>query len=442
MDRDWQEPRQLATDLAARLWNWHPVSMTETARRSLARLLSESGAQGLDPAAVTFSGADDLYSGPFLSGHATGVALAAAILAARPEARFTLDLDHAALISKGYRHILLNGQSVAAPRDPLTGFYETGDGRQIFLHVNFPHHRARALALLRAEPTRESLQHAIGEWKMPVLDAALMACGAISAPVLMPQEWHDLAPALPLVSIEKISNSAPQSSDSVRVVDFTRVLAGPTCGRLLAELGADVTRIDNPLYPDLVSYRLDANRNKKEVTLDLRQAEQRAEIFARIKTADVFLQAYRPGVAEQLGLSAETLGAQHAGLIHASLSAYDDGTVFAGRRGFDSAVQAASGMALIHGEGSAKLLPTSPLDYAAGFLLAFGVNEALRRRAREGGSYRVRTSLARVASWLLRLRHEHTPPENAARMADMIATYSQDSVTPLGVIRHIASPKF
>ena len=416
--------------------------MTETARRSLARLLSETGAQRLDPASVTFSGVDDIYSGPFQSGHATGVALAAAIMAARPEARFTLDLDHAALISEGYRHVLLDGQSVAAPRDPLTGFYETGDGRQIFLHVNFPHHRARALALLRAEPTRVSLQQAIGAWKMPMLDAALMACGAISAPVLMPQEWRDLAPALPLVSIEKIGDSAPQPSDSLRVVDFTRVLAGPTCGRLLAELGADVTRIDNPLYPDLVSYRLDANRNKSEVTLDLRQPEQRADLLALINKADVFLQAYRPGVAEALGLSAKNLCAKRPGLIHASLSAYDEGTVFAGRRGFDSAVQAASGMALVHGEGTAKLLPTSPLDYAAGFLLAFGVHEALRRRANEGGSYTVRTSLARVASWLHTLRHEHTPPENAERMATMIATYSQESITPLGVIRHIASPKF
>ena len=416
--------------------------MTETARRSLARLLSESGAQGLDPAAVTFSGADDLYSGPFQSGHATGVALAAAILAARPNSSLKLDLDHAALISEGYRHVLLDGKSVAAPRDPLTGFYDTSDGRQIFLHVNFPHHRARTLALLRAQASRDSLQQAIGEWKMPVLDAALMACGAISAPVLMPQEWRDLAPALPLVSIEKIGDSAPQPSQGVRVVDFTRVLAGPTCGRLLAELGADVTRIDNPLFPDLVSYRLDANRNKTETTLDLRTPEQSAELLALINKADVFLQAYRPGVAERLGLSAEILGTQRPGLIHASLSAYDEGTVFAGRRGFDSAVQAASGMALVHGEGSAKLLPTSPLDYAAGFLLAFGVNEALRRRAREGGTYRVRTSLARVASWLHTLRHEHTPPENAERMASMIAAHSQDSVTPQGVIRHIASPKF
>ncbi len=416
--------------------------MTQIARASLIRLLSESGAQGLDPTAVSFLGADDLYAGPFQTGHVTGVALAAAALAHRPDARFTLDLDHAALMSEGYRHVLLDGQSVAAPRDPLTGFYDTSDGRQIFLHVNFPHHRQRALALLRAEPERRSLEQAIRAWTIPVLDAALMAAGAISAPVLAPDEWRDLTQKLPLVSIDKIGDSPPIHMETPRVIDFTRVLAGPTCGRLLAEQGADVTRIDNPLYPDLMSYRLDANRNKTELTLDLRAPDQREQLLHLIQSADVFLHAYRPGVAEREGLSAQALCAQHPGLIHASLSAYDEGTVFAGRRGFDSAVQAASGMAMVQGDGTASLLPTSPLDYAAGFLLAFGVNEALRRRAREGGSYRVRTSLARVASWIMDLRRTTALPENKERLAQMMAHHAQDSVTPMGVIRHIASPIF
>ncbi len=416
--------------------------MTELAAASLTQLLSESGAQGLDPSAVTFVGADDLYPGPFRCGHVTGVALAAAALARPPDARITVDLDHAALMSEGYRHVLLNGQSVAAPRDPLTGFYDTSDGRQIFLHVNFPHHRERALALLRAAPERASLEQAIRAWTMPDFDAALVGAGAISAPVLTAEEWRDLTDDLPLVSIDKIGDSAPREVAKARVIDFTRVLAGPTCGRLLAEQGADVTRIDNPLYPDLLSYRLDANRDKTELTLDLRALDQREQLMELIQRADVFLHAYRPGVAERSGLSAQALCAQHPGLIHASLSAYDEGTVFAGRRGFDSAVQAASGMALVQGDGTAKLLATSPLDYAAGFLLAFGVNEALRRRAREGGSYRVRTSLARVASWLLATRRDGALPENKDRLAQMIARHAQDSVTPMGVIRHIGSPKF
>ncbi len=416
--------------------------MTEAACAHLARLFTDTGTEGLEPDHVSFTGADDLYPSVFQAGHLTGVALAAAQLAHDPSRRFTLDLDHAALMSEGYRHVLLNGAPVAAPRDPLTGFYATGDGRQIFLHVNFPHHRNRALALLRAEATREALQAAIAEWKMPVLDAALSAADALSAPVLTPEEWRDLTHHLPLVTIEKISDSAPIKAQALRVVDFTRVLAGPTCGRLLAEQGADVTRIDNPLYPDLISYRLDANRDKKEVTLDLRILEQRDQLFELINKADVFLQAYRPGVAEHLGLSAEILCAEKPGLIHGSLTAYDEGTLFSGRRGFDSAVQAASGLAMVHGAGKPKLLATSPLDYAAGFLLAFGINEALRRRAQNGGSYRVRTSLARVASWLLDLRHDSAPPGNKARMDDMLIKHNRETVTPRGVIRHIASPRF
>lgn len=446
MGADWQALRQLATRdhlrLVACRASCHFGSMSEIAQRHLKKLLTACGAEGLDPAKIAFLGADELYPSIFQSGHVTGVALAAARLSHAPQKPVTIDLDHAALISEGYRHVQLNGESVAAPRDPLTGFYDTADGRQIFLHVNFPHHRARALALLRAEPTRAGLAKAIADWTMPVLDAALMAAGAIAAPVLTAQEWRDLTLDLPLISIEKIAESRADHAQAPRIVDFTRVLAGPTCGRLLAEQGADVTRIDNPLYPDLVSYRLDANRNKKEITLDLQDRHHRDHLMGLIDQADVFLQAYRPGVAENLGLDAETLCARKPGLIHASLSAYDEGTIFSGRRGFDSAVQAASGIALIHGKGTATLLPTSPLDYAAGFLLAFGVNEALRRRANEGGSYRVTTSLARIASWLLDLRHEQAPPDNKKRMAEMIARHMRETVTPQGVIRHIASPCF
>ena len=241
------------------------------------------------------------------------------------------------------------------------------------------------------------------------------------------------------MTIEKISDSAPRRHDHPRIVDFTRVLAGPTCGRVLAEQGAKVTRIDNPLYPDLVSYRLDANRNKIEARLDLRQPDDQAQLLHLLRDADVFLQAYRPGVAENLGLDAASLGRVNEGLVHASLSAYDEGCIFAGRRGFDSAVQAACGIALANGNGTAKLLQTSPLDYAAGFLLAFGVNEALRRRAREGGAWRVRTSLARVASWLLDLQHDKAPADNPARLSGMIVQYMRETDCGLGRVRHIAS---
>ncbi|MDB5641953.1 MAG: carnitine dehydratase, partial [Hyphomicrobiales bacterium] len=377
-----------------------PVAMTTNPDTALRALLDAAGWPAADAARVRFSGDDTLYPCRTQAGVATGVALAAAGLALPgPARRLHVDLDHAALMSEGYRHVRLDGASVAAPRDALTGFYATRDGRALFLHVNFPHHRARALAVLGAIADRESIAAQIRLRDIGELDAALAKAGAIAAPALSFAEW-DASPQgaaiarLPLLEIARIGDAPQKPFRDIRVIDFTRVLAGPTCGRFLAEAGAVVTRIEHPQTPDLIAYKLDANRDKQERNLDLRAPDDLASLRAMAARANVFVQAYRPGVAAQFGLDPQTLCAAHPGLICASLSAYGHEGPWSQRRGFDSVIQSACGLADMNGNGVPKLLPTSPLDYAAGFLLAFGVEVALHRRAREGGSYLVRTSLA------------------------------------------------
>lgn len=248
--------------------------------------------------------------------------------------------------------------------------------------------------------------------------------------------------ALPVIEIMRIGDSPSKplaAMQNVHVIDFTRVLAGPTCGRFLAEAGAQVTRIEHPETPDLVAYKLDANRDKLERKLDLRDAGNLAALRDMVAAADVFVQAYRPGVAAHYGLDPQTLVAASPGLICASLSAYGHVGLFAQRRGFDSVVQAACGLAQLESGSAPKLLPTSPLDYAAGFLLAFGIEVALRRRAREGGSYHVRTSLAQVAHWLRRFQHDTMPAADPARLARAIAEHSTETQTQAGLIRHLRS---
>jgi crotonobetainyl-CoA:carnitine CoA-transferase CaiB-like acyl-CoA transferase len=225
----------------------------------------------------------------------------------------------------------------------------------------------------------------------------------------------------------------------LQVVDFTRVLAGPTCGRFLAEAGARVTRIEHPVTPDLVAYKLDANRDKQECTLDLDAPNDLARLRDMAARSDVFVQAYRPGVAARYGLDAHTLGGVNPGLVYATLSAYGHEGPWSQRRGFDSVLQAACGLAHLNGGGTPKLLPTSPLDYAAGFLLAFGIEIALKRRARVGGRYHVRTSLAQVARWLHGFQHPTAPPDNAAARASLIAQHSIETQTNLGAVRHLRS---
>jgi crotonobetainyl-CoA:carnitine CoA-transferase CaiB-like acyl-CoA transferase len=422
--------------------------LTTNPDEALRALLDCAGWPLADSSRVSWIGDDTLYACRVQAGVATGVALAAAGLTLPGPARhLKVDLDHAALMSEGYRHVRLDGASVAAPRDALTGFYETRDGRALFLHVNFPHHRARALAALGATAEQNAIAGQIRLRDSAELDAALAQAGAIAAPALSRMEWEAseqgrAIASLPVMEIMRIGEAPSKPLAAMRdvhVVDFTRVLAGPTCGRFLAEAGAQVTRIEHPQTPDLIAYRLDANRNKLERKLDLRDAADLAALRDMVARADVFVQAYRPGVAAHYGLDPQTLAAARPGLICASLSAYGHVGPWSQRRGFDSVVQAACGLALLDGVGAPKLLPTSPLDYAAGFLLAFGIEVALHRRAREGGSYHVRTSLAQVAHWLRGFQHDTVPAADPARLARAVERLSTETQTQAGLIRHLRS---
>ena len=422
--------------------------LTTNPDEALRALLDSAGWPVADAARVSLTGDDTLYPCRVQAGVATGVALAAAGLALPGPARhLKVDLDHAALMSEGYRHVRLDGASVAAPRDPLTGFYETRDARALFLHVNFPHHRARALTVLGATADQNAIAAKIRRRDSAELDAALAQAGAIAAPALTRTEWEAseqgcAIAALPVIEITRIGEAPAKplaAMQDVHVIDFTRVLAGPTCGRFLAEAGAKVTRIEHPETPDLIAYKLDANRDKLERKLDLRDAGELAALRDMVAGADVLVQAYRPGVAAHFGLDPQTLAAARPGLICASLSAYGHVGPWSHRRGFDSVVQAACGLALLDGIGAPKLLPTSPLDYAAGFLLAFGIEVALHRRAREGGSYHVRTSLAQVAHWLRGFQHDTMPAADPVRLARAVEQLSTETQTQAGLIRHLRS---
>ena len=239
---------------------------------------------------------------------------------------------------------------------------------------------------------------------------------------------------MPLVEITRIGDAPPKplaTMRDLRVIDFTRVLAGPTCGRFLAEAGAQVTRIEHPQTPDLIAYKLDANRDKQECTLDLREPGDLARLQEMATRADVFVQAYRPGVAARFGLDPQTLCAANPGLICASLSAYGHEGPWSQRRGFDSVIQSACGLAAAHG-GEA---PKAAADIAAGLRRGFPARlrhrSRVHRRAREGGSYIVRTSLARVAHWLRGFQHEVCPAEDAARLDAAIAALSTETQTQL-----------
>jgi hypothetical protein len=418
---------------------------------------------GLDPRLaeqVSFVGDDPVYPTRYRIGRAAAVAIAAIHSAAWPPRQsarpLVVDVAAAAVSTEGFRHLYLNGTHITSPRDVLTGFYATRDGRQIFLHLNFPHHRMRIANLLGTFDGRDQLAFKISNWQAGELEDAIANNGACAQILQSPEMWRRSAEAqalnaLPPVEIIRIGDSAPEAMpssgaaplDGLSMVDCTRVLAGPICGRTLADLGARVLRIENPLYPDLRPYQLEANRDKQRLTLDLRLAQDMAQLRTSIAHTDVFSQAYRSGVAQRLGFDAPNVAALRPGIVMASLNAFGHLGPSESRRGFDSSIQAAAGLAWVGEAVRPVLLPTSPIDYVSGYLLAFGVLVALHRRAHEGGSYLVRASLARTAMWIDSfglLSAATLEGRSDAIIRNKLAERAAEFETPEGLVRHLSSP--
>jgi crotonobetainyl-CoA:carnitine CoA-transferase CaiB-like acyl-CoA transferase len=338
-------------------------------------------------------------------------------------------------VFRSERYLRIDDGAAPELRDPLMGFYETRDGRWIQLHTNFPHHRQGVVKLLGCADDHASVSAAIREWEGAALDQALADAGLCAALIRSPNEWAALPQAaalraLPLFEIERIdggdsgdappmpigreerSASSPGAFDAhgarplegVRVLDLSRIIAGPVAGRTLAQHGADVLLVNGPHLPNIAPLVIDNGRGKRSALLDLRRDDERDTLCALAREADVFLQAYRPGALAEYGFSPEALARVRPGIVYVSICAYGRSGPWAQRRGFDSLVQSASGIAWTEREAAGVSapahLPCQALDHATGYLAAFGAMVGLMRRATEGGSWHVRLSLAQTGQWL------------------------------------------
>ncbi|MER2214538.1 CoA transferase [Methylobacterium brachiatum] len=309
-----------------------------------------------------------------------------------------------------------DGWHVPAPWDPVAGDYRTRDG-WIRLHTNAPHHRAAAERVLGAQADRAGMARAVAGWAKAELEAAILAEGGCAAEMRGLEEWAS-HPQGRAVSAEPLVAFAPGSDRSasrwrprterplagLRVLDLTRVLAGPLATRFLAGFGADVLRIDSPDWdePALVP---EMTLGKTCSRLDLRRAADRATFEALLAGADVLVHGYRPGALDGLGYDASARRALAPGLIDVSLDAYGWTGLWAGRRGFDSLVQmscglAQAGQAWRQAEGPVPL-PVQALDHATGYLMAASVLRLLARRLSDGTGGQARLSLARTAAFLI-----------------------------------------
>ena len=390
----------------------------------LAALWRAGGQQEAALDTVELTGAEPALPSSFAVGVAAQTAVAAAALAAAElwrlrtgrRQRVRVDMRDAAVEFRSERYLRLEGERVWEAWDKIAGLYRCGDGRWVRLHTNLPHHRAGMLKLLGCDYERDAVQRALGRWQAERLETAAAEAGLVATASRSFAEWdaHPQGRAvagLPLFRIERIGDAPPRPFPAgdrplagVRILDLTRVIAGPVCGRTLAAHGADVLLVTAPHLAQMQALIIDNGRGKLSTSIDLRDTGGRETLAGLLRDADVFVQGYRPGAIAAHGFGPQEAARLRPGIVYVSLCAYGDDGPWAPRRGFDSLVQNANGLNVAEAEAAGasepKPLPGQALDHATGHLMAFAAMSALACRAREGGSWHVRISLAQTGQWL------------------------------------------
>lgn len=248
----------------------------------------------------------------------------------------SIDLRRAAASLQSFLHLKLNGDPfpIAPGELPTMAIFRGQDGRWIHLHGALPHLRADTLALLGAEDRADAITAAVARWPVFELEDALAAAGQCSAVLRTAREWsaHPQGQALatePLIELLRIGDAprrparaAKRPLQGVRVLGMTRILAGPTCGRTLAEHGADVLRISAAHLPDVDSFVPDTSHGKRSAWLDLRDRQGREALWRLIAQTDIYSQGYRSGALDALGYTPDALATARPGIICVSINAY------------------------------------------------------------------------------------------------------------------------
>jgi crotonobetainyl-CoA:carnitine CoA-transferase CaiB-like acyl-CoA transferase len=398
---------------------------------AMARIRSLAEQLDVTAERVTVTASDDPFGSPYQVAEAAvasiGVALAS--VAALDEQRsgraaeVLLDGRHAAAAFQSERFLRLGSGDEPDLWDPIAGNYPTADG-WIRLHTNLPHHRDAVVGVLGVEPERAAVAAAAARWPSEELETTVIAAGGVAARMRTVEEWlrHPQRAAVlrrPLVDLVTTGRAdgpparlrAGRVLDGVRVLDLSRVIAGPVAGRFLASFGADVIRVDPPLE-DGSLLEIETGAGKRRTSIDLRKQGDRRRFEELVSGADVLLEGFRPGALADIGYPDPRLRARNPSLVIGHLAAFSDRGPWAARRGFDSIVQVATGMAHRCGfdptTGPGKL-PAQALDHASGYLLAAGLVAGLARRVQESEASTVRVSLARTGAWLTDLGTRDRP---------------------------------
>ena len=320
-----------------------------------------------------------------------------------PDVPVVIDAAHVGVAFRSERNVWLDGRPVGMTFPPLSRFCRTADG-WIRLHAHYPHHEAAVLAVLGGD-----VDGAAARRRGEELETAIVEAGGAAAAVRTAAEWSEhpqgrAVSALPLLTLRRSADAPPRRTalHGLRVLDLTRVIAGPVATRTLASHGADVIRLDSPRLPEYPGLFHDSCPGKRQALLDLAAPDDRRTAEELLASADVVVQSYRPGALAAFGLDPLSLAERHPHLVVVSLSAWGAAGPWQRRRGFDSLVQAATGIAVLSGAPDEPgVLPAQALDHGTGHLAAATVLGALARQREEGGGWHGELSLAQTAHWLL-----------------------------------------
>jgi crotonobetainyl-CoA:carnitine CoA-transferase CaiB-like acyl-CoA transferase len=435
------------------------------ARAVMAKIWAECGHDDAALAQLDLTGAEPVLPSSFALGTAVQSAVAASALAAAEiwrkrsgrQQRVAVDMRAAAAAARSERYFRVDGQPAAEHWDKIAGTYPCGDGRHVRLHTNFPHHRDGVLKILGCAYDRAAVAQALTTWTAFEFEDTCARAGLTVTAMRQFAEWdaHPQGQAirkLPLLSVERIGDAPPADWRSgerpltgVNVLDLTRVIAGPVCGMTLAAHGAEVLLVTSPHLPSFEPLVIDTGRGKLSTYLDLREAAGRDALTGLLRQADVFVQSYRPAGLEALGFGPADVARIRPGIVYVSLCAYGHSGPWAGRRGFDSLVQTASGFNAAEAEAAVVAgplpLPAQALDHCTGYLTAFAAMTGLLRRAHEGGSWHARLSLAQTGLWLRelgRIDGLHAKDPSRDDVLDLLEE-SDSGFGRLSAIRHPAA---
>lgn len=343
--------------------------------------------------------------------------------------RAGVNAAHVAAAVRSEAHLRVNDRGFGRAFADLSRFWQAADG-WVRTHANYPWHQDALLRVLGTAADAEAVGAAIGERRAEDVETEVITAGGVAAAVRTSRQWQDHPQGRaiadrPLIGSVRYDGAPPRRRASadppaagLRVLDMTRVIAGPVATRYLAALGADVLRIDPPGHPELMVHRYDGLPGKRSAALDARTGAGLERLHELLDGADVLVHGYRPGALAAFGLDADSLAERHPGLVVVSVSAWGAAGPWSGRRGFDSLVQAACGIAMLESSDGVRpgRLPCQLLDHGTGYLAAATALEGVRRQEEAGGTHAFDLALASTAAWLLRLRAPAEEPSSPGEL--------------------------